>query len=140
MSDKKFTNKDMFITIKALLTGDDVDETDPSDAELIEWCDKQIEILDRKADKAREKAAEKKVAGDELQEKIYNILAEADREMTADSILEALDIEGLSKQKIIARLSNLVKAGRVVKDEVRVGEAKSRRMAYIAIVSGGEEA
>ena len=140
MSDKKFTNKDMFITIKALLTGDDVDEAAPSDAELIEWCDKKIEILERKADKAREKAAEKKVAGDELQERIYSVLVDAGREMTADSILEALDTEGLSKQKIIARLSNLVKAGKVVKDEVRVGEAKSRRMAYIAMVSGGEEA
>lgn len=140
MSDKKFTNKDMFITIKALLTGDDVDDAAPADAELIEWCDKQIEILDRKADKAREKAAEKKVAGDELQERIYSVLVDAGREMTADSILEALDTEGLTKQKIIARLSNLVKAGKVVKDEVRVGEAKSRRMAYIAMISGGEEA
>ena len=140
MSDKKFTNKDMFITIKALLMGDDVDDTAPTDAELIEWCDKQIDILNRKADKAREKLADKKAAGEELQEKIYNILIEAGKEMTADSILEALDTEDLTKKKIIARLSNLVKAGKVVKDEVRVGEAKSRRMAYIAMVSGGEEA
>ena len=140
MSDKKFTNKDMFSTIKALLKGDDIDATAPSDAELVEWCDKQIEILDRKTDRAREKAAEKKAAGDELQEKIYSILADADREMTADDILEVIDIESVSKQKIVARLSNLVKAGRVNKDEIRVADSKNRRMAYAAVISGGEEA
>ena len=53
---KKITNKDRYTAIIATLTGA---ETEIATDELVEFCQKQIDALDRKSIKAKEKAAKK---------------------------------------------------------------------------------
>ena len=60
---KKITNKDRYTAIIATLTGA---ETEIATDELVEFCQKQIDALDRKSVKAKEKADARKEALDEL--------------------------------------------------------------------------
>ena len=62
MADKKFTKIDMFNTIINVLNEIEIaaDENTPSTDEVIDWCKGQIEVVEKKASKARETAAKKK--------------------------------------------------------------------------------
>ena len=115
---KKITNKDRYTAIIATLTGA---ETEIATDELVEFCQKQIDALDRKSVKAKEKADARKEALDELTDTIYGILT--DEPMTINEILEILDALGnddLTNAKISNRCSKLAKAGRAVKSEVTI--------------------
>lgn len=112
---KKFTNKDRYTAIIAALTGA---ETEIATDELVEFCQKQIDALDRKSVKAKEKADARKEALDELTDTIYDILT--DEPMTIGQILEILDNDELTNAKVSNRCSKLAKAGRAVKSEVTI--------------------
>lgn len=112
---KKFTNKDRYTAIIAALTGV---ETEIAIDELVEFCQKQIDALDRKSVKAKEKADARKEALDELTDTIYDILT--DEPMTIGQILEILDNDELTNAKVSNRCSKLAKAGRAVKSEVTI--------------------
>ena len=112
---KKITNKDRYTAIIATLTGA---ETEIATDELVEFCQKQIDALDRKSVKAKEKADARKKALDELTDTIYGILT--DEPMTINEILEILDNDDVTNAKISNRCSKLAKAGRAVKSEVTI--------------------
>ena len=123
------TNKEMFEQIKGKLT----------DAEEIAFIETQIAALDRKAAKAKERAAAKKVAGDELRETIFSVLT--DEFQTLDMILPAVkEITGddsLTNSKIIPRLSALVDLEKVVKEKVKTDNGD--KMAYAIAIEGAFE-
>ena len=123
------TNKEMFEQIKGKLT----------DAEEIAFIETQIAALDRKAAKAKERAAAKKVAGDELRETIYSVLT--NEFQTLDMILPAVkEITGddtLTNSKIIPRLSALVDLEKVVKEKVKTENGD--KMAYAIATEGAFE-
>ena len=96
-------------------------------AELVEFITKQIESIDAKAAKAKEKAAEKRAEGDELRAAVKSVLT--DELQTAEMILGQIEGEELTKAKITARLTQLIKAGEAVKEEVKTEEGK-KVMAY----------
>lgn len=112
---KKFTNKDRYTAIIAALNGA---ETEIATDELVEFCQKQIDALDRKSVKAKEKADARKEALDELTDTIYDILT--DEPMTIGQILEILDDDDLTNAKVSNRCLKLAKAGRAVKSEVTI--------------------
>ena len=101
------TNREMFEQIKGKLT----------DAEEIAFIETQIAALDRKAEKARERAAAKKAEGDELREKIYEVLST--ETMTIPQIIAAVGIEDLTPAKVTARLRQLVELEKVAKEKVK---------------------
>ena len=74
--EKKITKREMFEAIK---TGCTTGEWTVSDVEVAEFCDNEIALLDKKAIKAKERAAEKRAAGDELTDAVRAAL-------TADAI------------------------------------------------------
>ncbi len=123
------TNKEIFEQIKGKLT----------DAEEIAFIETQIAALDRKAAKAKERAAAKKVAGDELRETIFSVLT--DEFQTLDMILPAVkEITGddtLTNSKIIPRLSALVDLEKVVKEKVKTDNGD--KMAYAIATEGAFE-
>ena len=123
------TNKEMFEQIKGKLT----------DAEEIAFIETQIAALDRKAAKAKERAAAKKVAGDELRETIFSVLT--DEFQTLDMILPAVkEITGddtLTNSKIMPRLSALVDLEKVVKEKVKTDNGD--KMAYAIATEGAFE-
>ena len=96
-------------------------------AELVDFITKQIESIDAKAAKAKEKAAEKRAEGDELRAAVKAVLTE--ELQTAETILGQIEGEELTKAKIVARLTQLVKNGEASKEEVKTEDNK-KVMAY----------
>ena len=111
------TNREMYEQIKGKLT----------DAEEIAFIDTQIAALDRKAAKAKERAAAKKAEGDELRETIFNVLTEEPQ--TIAQIIAAVGIEDLTPAKVTSRLGQLVALEKVAKEKVK-NENGDERMAY----------
>lgn len=144
MSDtvKKPTKKENYNMLLAILAeaesnGMTLDpEIDITFESLKDFIEHEVELLDNKAAAAAKRAAEKKVAGDELRERIYACLS-IDEFKTIKEIEDALGDPDVSAQMITARLTQLAspEVGRVEKDTVTVGgDGKSRKLtAYRAI-------
>ena len=115
--------------IEAMHTGEI--KYDPND--VIAFCEHEIELLDKKTAKAKERAAAKRAEGDELTEQIYDVLS-SDEFMTIPEIVKALGDEDVSAQKASYRLRSLVEANRAEKTEITVagsnGGKASKRVAY----------
>ena len=115
--EKKITKKDYYTMLKEIVEESKDIETEISKEELLEFIDKQVASINAKAEKAKEKAAEKKANGDELREVVQSILTE--EYQTIDSIVSQIDGEEITKAKITARLTSLVKAGLATKSDVK---------------------
>ena len=125
--EKKITKREMFEAIKAGCT---TGEWTISDAEIAEFCDNEIALLDKKAIKAKERAAEKKAAGDELTEAVRAALTD---EFTIIADIAAKVAETYGEDATIARvtyrLTQLVKNGEAENGDVKVegGEGQKTR-------------
>ncbi len=108
------TKKEMYNVIADVFATVDRPETE----DILAMVAKEIEALDRKSVKAKEKAAEKKAAGDALKDTIENMLY--DEPMTIAEILEQIGDATLTPAKISARMSQLVKAGKAERQVVKV--------------------
>jgi len=126
MANKTVTKKDYFVALRALVEGVDKVGDYPSKC-VVNFIDRQIAQIEYKAEKAKEKAAEKKTVGDELRKAVYEVLT--NEFQTADEITSQIEgFEDLTKSKVVARLTQLVKAGTVAKESIKVDD--SRKMAY----------
>ena len=125
------TKRDFYeAIIKAMETG----ETNVEPTKIIEFCENEIALLDKKADKAKERAAAKKAEVDELMEKVYAVLSDTEF-MTRNAVMDALgDMpEDVSIAKVGARLTKMVNNQTVEKSELTVANAegkKSKVMGY----------
>lgn len=119
----KTTKKEYFAMIRNIIENSGADNAE----ELISFVDASIEAIDRKAEKAKEKAAEKRKSGDELLEQVENALTDELR--SAEAIMKDIESDDeITKQKVIARLTKLVKAGIARKDSIK--EDKRKVMGY----------
>lgn len=114
---EKITDTMRYEEIKSLLA----DRED-----IVEFCDRKIGQIVAKAEKAKEKNAQKKAEGDELREAVAAVLT--NEPQLAEDILGQLEGEDLTVAKVRARLTQLVNLGLASKAEVKVGDKK--RMAY----------
>ena len=134
----KTTKREYFTMLREIVEGMVENETIPAvdnPAELIEFIDKPILELDKKTEKAKERA-EKKKETDELLLKVEGALTDTFR--SAEQIMEDLeDVEGLTKQKVVARLTKLVNADRAQKKTIK--EDKRKIMGYASINATEEE-
>lgn len=105
--------------------------------DVLDFIDRQVELLDKRAAASKERAAKKRAASDELTELIYTMIFEAEDLITADEIVEKIGDEEVTKNKVTARVSKLVKAGRVAKEQVKLEDGK-KRMAY-RVAEEGED-
>lgn len=97
---------------------------------IVGYCDNELALLAGKAEKAKERAAAKKAAGDELRGVIQEILTDATEPMTSEMILESIDsVEDLTVAKIRARASQLCEVGLAHKVNVTVDGKK--KVAYV---------
>lgn len=90
------------------------------DADVVEFCEKEIAALDKKNEKAKEYSAKKKAEGDELRAAVFNVLTD-DYQTVAD-ILTALGdgIADATASKVVSRLGNLIKDGAVEKTQITI--------------------
>ena len=113
---EKMTKKEMYSLIAELCA---------DNAEVVAFCENEVAKLDAKAAKAKEKAAEKRAAGDELYAEVIACVGETP--VTADTVYAEnfADYEDLSVAKIRARLSQGVKNEVLAKETIKVdGKAK----------------
>ena len=125
--EKKITKREMFEAIKAGCT---TGEWTVSDVEVAEFCENEIALLDKKAIKAKERAAEKRAAGDELTDAVRAALTD---EFTIIADIAAKVAETYGEDATIARvtyrLTQLVKNGEAENGDVKVegGEGQKTR-------------
>lgn len=115
---KKITKVEYFAMIKDIVLASDEDNV----TELVEFIDAQVEQLNAKAQKAKARAAEKKAQGDELREAVQSVLTGEYQDI--DSVMAQIEGEDLTRAKISARLTQLVKAGIAEKDQQKNDEGK----------------
>ena len=120
----KITKREMYEAIITMVNGGEM----KYDAEaFVEFCENEIALLDKKAEKAKERAAVKRAEGDELTDAVYAALGE-DFEPIADI---AARVEGadVTVSKVTYRLGQLVKAGKAEKQELVIdgGEGQKKR-------------
>ena len=118
MENVKLTKKDYYGMIREIVVESDIENKD----ELVAFVDKQVEAIDSRAAKAKERAASKKVEGDALRNQIEGLLT--NEYQTAEDILAQAQGADLTKGKITARLTQLVKAGVAEKEAVKVEDRK----------------
>lgn len=118
------TKREKFERVMNFVAGTEVSFSDEERAEMLEWCDKEIAALNAKNEKAKERAAEKRAAGDELRERVYAAIGDAAEPITVNGILEAMDDSSLTPAKITARTRQLVAAGVIEKQMVKVDGRK----------------
>ena len=131
MAEVKVTKKDWYAQIRAVVEASDNEQKEG----ILGFIDHEVELLEAKAAKAAERAASKKADGDELRNAVQAVLT--DELQTIDAITAQIDGEDITKAKVTARLTQLVKAGVATKDMVKTKD--SRKVAAYKLGSGDVE-
>ena len=131
MNTPKITKRDHFNAIISVLNGGD---TNIDVADLIAFCEKEVNALDTRAVKSRERAAAKRAEGDALTDLVFSVLT--DEPATRAEVFERVVATGeapadVTVAKIGYRLTALTKQDSVIKEEVPVvgTDGKNRKMA-----------
>lgn len=101
------TKKEMFAHIK---------EINAQDSEVVAFCDHEIELLNKKSSGSH-KPTKTQVENEGYKAAILGILAENDKPMTISEMMEDGRLEGLKNQRVSALVTQLKKAGTVVRTE-----------------------
>lgn len=129
----KITKKTMFEVLRGIVNEMDYEPDGISCDELGDFIDNEIQLLDAKSEKARERTEAKRAEGDELRDLVYDHLTSTPQTIT--QITAAIDDPEVTAPMVTARLTQLVKAGKAQKGSVVVGEEpKQRTLAtYVAL-------
>ena len=98
-------------------------------ATLCEFAEKKLAQLDKRNASAQRRAAAKRAEGNAITENIFGILS-AER-MTREQVAQAYGSE-LSVAKVGSRLNQLVEAGRVQKETIKVANAEGKMVNKVA--------
>lgn len=131
MAEVKVTKKDWYAQIRAVVEASDNEQKEG----ILGFIDHEVELLEAKAAKAAERAASKKANGDELRNAVQAVLT--DELQTIDAITAQIEGEDITKAKVTARLTQLVKAGVATKDMVKTED--SRKVTAYKLGSGDVE-
>lgn len=135
MAEKKITKKERFEELKGIVKAAQV-EQETKDA-LVEFIDTQVALLDKRAASVKARADKAKAEGDELRATIFALVT--DEFQSADAITAQVGAEDVTKAKVVSRLSQLVEAGKVVKETLKDEESKRKIVHYkLAEVSADE--
>lgn len=124
MAEVRITKRDYFEQLREIVEGAGVVNAD----ELVAFIDKQVAQIDAKNAKAKERAAKVKAQGDGLRAEVEAVLTEDFQ--TIDAITAQVEGEDVTRNKVVARLTQLVDAGIAVKEAVKVEGASRKVMCY----------
>lgn len=110
------TKREALIGIRGLIEGRE------DAADYVEFLNGEVDKLDARAEKEREKREAKRAEGDELKDAIYAVIEAADEPITIDEILA--QVEGATRAKVAFRAGVLVKEGAIEKCEVKIDKRK----------------
>ena len=97
---------------------------------LAAFAENEIALLDKKAVKAKERAATKKAEGDELTEAVRAAMSTEDFEPIAD-IAARIEGEDVTVAKVQYRLTQLVKNGEAEKEQITVSGGEGQKVRKI---------
>lgn len=123
--EKRMTKKDYFNELKTIVEDSKIENKD----ELIYFLESQIESIENKAIKAKERAAEKKANGDEIRDLVKSALTK--ELQSVEDIVATINKEDITKAKVIARLTQLVNLGEAIKENTKI-DAKQKMMYRLA--------
>lgn len=101
-----------------------------SHEDLAAFAEKKIAQLDKRNASAQKRAQAKREAGDEIMERVFSVVS--NELHTRDEITALVGDETLSVAKVGARLSQLVKSGRVQKETIKVAGADGKNVSKVA--------
>ena len=135
---EKITKRNMFeALINLATTGDLAYATDEGTVivtaeSLITFAENEIALLDKKAVKAKERAATKKAEADELTDAVRAVLT--DEFQTIAEVASQIEGEDVTVAKVQYRLGQLAKNGEAVKEQITIeggeGQKPRKAMAY----------
>ena len=122
---EKITKREMFEAIKGLAESGALHMVDfnenITDEAVAEFCENEIDLLDKKAAKAKERAAAKAAEGDILTALVRAALTTDEFKSIADvTAMVAEEEPDVTAAKVSYRLSSLVKAGEAEKSEITI--------------------
>lgn len=122
---EKITKREMFEAIKGLAESGALHMVDfnenITDEAVAEFCANEIDLLDKKAAKAKERAAAKAAEGDILTALVRAALTTDEFKSIADvTAMVAEEEPDVTAAKVSYRLSSLVKAGEAEKSEITI--------------------
>ena len=104
------TKREMFTEIRNIVADDE---------EMVAFIDHEIELLDRKSNSSR-KPTKTQVENDGFKAEIVDYLTEIDTPKTIKELQANISsISGLTNQRITHMLTDLIKAGTLVKEYVK---------------------
>lgn len=113
------------MTFEDVIVGDAI----VTDADIKDFIEKSIVQIDARNEKAKERQAQKKVEGDELRARVKAVLGT--EPMKVAEIVAAINDPEVTSAKVVSRLTQLVNAGDVVKEDVKV-DGRSLKVYTIA--------
>ena len=136
---EKLTKKEYFTGLIAYFRGEDVEI---ENEDFIEFCQDQIADLDKKAAKAKERAAAKKAENDELTDLVYSVLTDEYQTIADITVVVAETIADVCASKVTARLTRLCNAGSIEKEQISVedSEGKKRKCMGYRLAGAPDEA
>ena len=116
------TKKEMFARIATV---------NSADAEIVAFCEHEIELLAKKGSGSN-KPTKTQVENEGFKQAMLDTMAEVDRPVTISELMEMCEgIAGLKNQRVSALMTQLKKAGMVVRTE-------DKKKAYFSISDGDE--
>lgn len=108
---------------------------------LNEFCANEIAQLEKKAVKAKERAAKAKEKPDELRDFVLDVLG--DEPLSREEIVEAVladhpGLETATSGRVTTRLTQLIKDGLAAKEQVTVGEPGNKHKVMKYFLAGAE--
>ena len=126
---EKLTKRSVY---EALLKMVETGTLEITEDELKTFCENEIALLDKKAEKAKERAATKRAEGDALTDAVRAALT-GEFESIAD-IAARIEGEDVTVAKVQYRLGQLAKNGEAVKEQITIpgseGQKARKVMAY----------
>ena len=120
----RLTKKQMFEGLIAYFHGEDVEIENEA---FIEFCQDQIADLDKKAAKAKERAAAKKAESDELTDLVYSVLTDEYQTIADITVVVAETVPDVSASKVTARLTKLFNTGVIEKEQISVEDSEGKK-------------
>lgn len=128
MAEKKPTKVEYYSQIRAIVEASDMEDKEGA----LAFIDHEVGIINKKAESAKARAEKKAVEGDEMREAICSLLTS--EYQTGEDITAQLENLGqfdeVTKAKVTARLSGLIKTGKAEKDMVKVEGSKRKITGY----------
>ena len=121
---ENYTKKQMFEGLIAYFHGEDVEI---ENEDFVEFCQNQIADLDKKAAKAKERAAAKKAESDELTDLVYSVLTDEYQTIADITVVVAETVPDVSASKVTARLTKLFNTGVIEKEQISVEDSEGKK-------------